>query len=279
MTEIMLWGVRLPVEVLQQADIEYLNSIPKMERPSIEWMWQEMDRVWGVLGLDNSVALQGQSIGDFYAHPVWVVNGVFTATDPASAQHRDSIASFVRWLDVKRIADYGGGFGELARRLRAVSPETQVDIVEPYPSKIGMQRLDGEPGLRFVKGFDNQYDCVIAQDVLEHVEQPLDLVERMVQATKPGGYLIVANCFYPVIKCHLPSTFYLRHTFSWVVRGMGLKFVGRVEGASHVLVFQRKGAVDKNSVKRLVVIAKFVGPVLNATRSLLGAIERKVMGK
>jgi 2-polyprenyl-6-hydroxyphenyl methylase/3-demethylubiquinone-9 3-methyltransferase len=274
--EILIWGVSLPTDALGQADITYMGKIASIERPSVEWLWQEMDRVWDVMGLDNRAALQEQTIGDFYSHPVWVMNGVFSAVDPVSVQHRDSIAAFIGRLGVERVADYGGGFGELALRLRAVAPQNQIDIVEPYPSKLGMLRVVGKAGIQFVHEFNGQYDCVIAQDVLEHVEQPLDLIEQMVHATKPGGYLIFANCFYPVIKCHLPSTFYLRHTFSWVVRGMGLKFEGRVEGVTHGLVFKRDGNSNKKMFMLLSAIAKLVGPFLNAIITLFSAIRHKM---
>jgi len=272
----MLWGERLPVEALPQADIEYLIDIAKMERPTVAWMWQEMDRVWDALALDNASALGGQAISDFYSHPVWVVNGVFSATDPDSVRHRDSIASYVGRLGVRRVADYGGGFGELAKKLSAVVPQAQIDIVEPYPSKLGMLRVQGMAGIKFVKGFDGQYDCVIAQDVLEHVEQPLVLTEQMVQATRLGGHLIFANCFFPVIKCHLPTTFYLRHTFAWVVKGMGLKCVGRVDGADHALVFEKVGTPDKAKTAFLNAMAKVAGPLLNTMGPVLGAIRRRI---
>jgi len=275
--EVELWGVSLPTVVLEQSDIDYLVKVASMACPPVEWMWQEIDRVWDILRLDNRELLQGQAIGTFYSHPVWVVNGVFSATDPISVQHRDSIASFVSRLGVSHVSDYGGGFGELALRLRAAAPQIQVTIVEPYPSKLGIQRVKGDDGIHFIKEFDSQYDCVIAQDVLEHVEQPLELAVQLVEATKSNGYLIFANCFYPLIRCHLPSTFYLRHTFSWVARGMGLKLVGRVPGAPHALVFQRVGDVDSNKIKQLSKFAEFVGPFLNAAYSLLVAIKRKVM--
>jgi len=276
MKEIMLWGERLPVEALPLADIEYLVNIAKMERPAVEWIWQEMDRVWDALALDNASALSGQAIGDFYSHPVWVVNGVFSATDPDSVRHRDSIASCVGRLGVRRVADYGGGFGELAKKLSAVMPQAQIEIVEPYPSKLGMLRVEGMAGIKFVKSFDGQYDCVIAQDVLEHVEQPLALTEQMVQATRLGGHLIFANCFFPAIKCHLPTTFYLRHTFAWVVKGMGLKCVGRVVGADHALVFEKVGTSDKAKTAFLNTVAKVAGPLLNTMGPVLGAIRRRI---
>jgi len=271
-----LWGVSLPTVVLQQADINYLVNVASIERPPVEWMWQEMDRVWDALCLDNRAALQGQAIGDFYSHPVWVVNGVFSAVDPVSVQHRDLIAEFVSRIGVKHAVEYGGGFGELALRMHAAAPKIQIDIVEPYPSKLGMLRVEGKAGIQFVNEFDGQYDCVIAQDVLEHVERPLELTEQMVRATKPGGHLIFANCFYPVIKCHLPSTFYLRHTFTWVVRGMGLKFEGRAEGVNHALIFKRVGNIDKNILMLLSSIAKLIGPLLNSMIPLLGIIWLKM---
>lgn len=274
--ETMIWGVSFPTDAMRQADIDYLRRIASVGLPSVEWLWLEMDRIWDALGLDNQAALQGQAIGDFYSHPVWIVNGVFSAVDPLSVRHRESIAAIVNRIGAKRVADYGGGFGELALRLHAAAANIQIDIVEPYPSKLGKLRVKGKTDIQFISEFKDQYDCVVAQDVLEHVEQPLKLAEQMVQATKMGGHLIFANCFYPVIKCHLPSTFYLRHTFTWVVRAMGLKFEGRVDGAEHALIFRRVGSVDQNMVRLLDLIAKIIGPVLNSMIPLWTAFRLKI---
>lgn len=273
---IKIWGQSVPINLMNDFDREYISQFNSDEPPPVEQIWLEMDRVWDALGLDNRAALQGQSIGEFYSHPVWVINGVFSAVDPASVQHREAIAAFVSRIAVKRAADYGGGFGELALRLRSAAPKIQIDIVEPYPSKLGRSRVGGNVGIQFVNEFDGQYGCVIAQDVLEHVEHPLELTKQMVQATKLGGYLIFANCFYPVIKCHLPSTFYLRHTFTWVVSGMGLKFEGQVDGASHALVFKKVGGIDKNKSTLFSSIAKLVGPLLNTIVPIFGAIRIKM---
>ncbi len=273
--EIVIWGISLPSAAMHQADVEYLRKIASLERPAVEWMWQEMDRIWDALGLNNQAAFQAEQIRDFYSHPVWIVNGVFSASDPISVLHRKSIAAFVKRLGVKRVADYGGGFGELALRLHAAAPEILIDVVEPYPSKLGMLRVAGNTGIQFVSEFCGPYDCIIAQDVLEHVEHPLKLTEQMVSATKPGGYLILANCFYPVIKCHLPSTFYLRHTYTWVVSALGLKLEGCIEGANHVLVFRKQGNTNKYLLILLAAIAKIVGPLLNRATPYTGEIRRK----
>jgi 2-polyprenyl-3-methyl-5-hydroxy-6-metoxy-1,4-benzoquinol methylase len=273
---IKIWGQSVPINLMNDFDREYMGRFNHEETPAVDQIWREMDLVWDELHLDNRAALQGQAIGNFYSHPVWVVNGVFSASDPVSIQHRDAIAAFVCRLGVERVADYGGGFGELALRLHAIAPKIQIDIVEPYPSSIGMLRVGDIAGIRFIKNFDGQYDCIIAQDVLEHVEQPLALTKQMIQSTRSGGYLIFANCFYPVIKCHLPSTFYLRHTFTWVVGAMGLEFIGRVDGANHALVFKKVGGVDSVRIIVFSLIAKLLGPLLNFSVPVFRAIGGRI---
>ncbi|HEX5637363.1 MAG TPA: hypothetical protein VFY78_09780, partial [Gammaproteobacteria bacterium] len=55
--------------------------------------------------------------------------------------------------------------------------------------------------------------------------------------------------FYPVVKCHLSSTFHLRDTFNWVVKGAGLEFIGSVQGAEHASVFRKKTMVHATSLR------------------------------
>jgi hypothetical protein len=66
---------------------------------------------------------------------------------------------------------------------------------------------------------------------------------------------------------------------AWMVRGMGLKFEGRVNGASHALVFKRAGNLDKNICMLLSAIAKLVGPLLNTMIPILGATRIKMRKK
>lgn len=279
MSEIVMWGIPLRVDQLPEKDLEYLRMVAARERPSVEWVWEELDRIWDMLALDNSKALARQDIGAFYSHPVWVVNGVFTASDVASASHRRSIASFIVELGANRIADYGGGFGELARQIAAHDSARQVDIVEPYPTRLAEHRARAHTSIRFIPEFDGEYDCIVAQDLLEHVEQPLEVTERLSKATKIGGHLVIASCYFPVIKCHLPDNFYLRYTYSWVVRGLGLQFVGKVPGAEHALVFRRVGSVDAERLRRLDAAAKIIGPWMNRLRPIAAGIKRRLRGQ
>lgn len=78
-------------------------------------IWQLMDIVWDEYGC-CSKELNLNEIDKFYAHPVWLLNGLFIEQHPLSMQHRNAISDWI--VDdpsIKNILDYGGGFGTLAR--------------------------------------------------------------------------------------------------------------------------------------------------------------------
>lgn len=263
MAGLKVWGFTLPPAELGAEVREYLGGLP-VERPTVEWVWAEMDRIWREFGLDSRRSLSEQPIAAFYSHPVWTMNGIFTATDPVSVGHRTAIAGHLAELCPDRVADYGGGFGELALAVADRRPGTRVDIVEPFPSPMGMARVAHLSQVRFVRDTGNGgYDAIIAQDVLEHVEDPIGLAAQLAASVRPGGWLIFANCFFPVIECHLPRTFFLRHTFRWVMSAMGLRYLGVVRGAEHALVFEREGDLDVVSGRRGERWARLLGPWLN----------------
>jgi SAM-dependent methyltransferase len=85
-------------------------------------------------------------------------------------------------------------------------------------------------------------DVLVSTDVLEHVPDPLHLLAKMVDAVKPGGHLLIANCFYPVILCHLPCTFHLRYSFDTFCQALGLEVLGPCEG-SHATIYRRTSVV------------------------------------
>jgi 2-polyprenyl-6-hydroxyphenyl methylase/3-demethylubiquinone-9 3-methyltransferase len=242
---------------------EYVKRHPA-ECLTLASLWAEMDTIWDSFGLDNRKPLSNQPVSEFYAHPVWVVNGLFSAADPESLRHRIAIAQYaVKRLKATSVADYGGGIGELARQISIASENAvRVDIIEPYPSKWRIETA-AHPNATFRPDFHAQYDLVVAQDVLEHIEDPIDVTLRMIEATRFDGHLIFANCFYPVIKCHLPGTFYLRHTFRIVMKAAGLNHVGRIPGATHAECYRRARQIDRQAVSRADRLMRVCGPALN----------------
>lgn len=73
-----------------------------------------MDLVWEDLGCDNK-HLNWEKISKFYSHPVWLLNGLFIEQHTVSMKHRHAISDWIIAKNFKKILDYGGGFGTLAR--------------------------------------------------------------------------------------------------------------------------------------------------------------------
>jgi hypothetical protein len=261
---VILWGQNLPDELLTVTEQDELARWDATRPPAVEDVWRRMDDAWGSRTHDAS------SIGAFYRHPIWLINGVFTAVDPTSCAHRQAIAAWIANRQCRRIAEIGGGLGELAHTIVGKSGAVEVDIVEPFPHPIARARCTQAPRVRYVDSLAGDYDAVIAQDVLEHVDDPVALTLEAVNAIRPGGFAIFANCFFPVIKCHLPQTFHLRHTFRWVVAPLGIEFVERIRGAEHALVFRRyEGSPDLGSARRRESASRLFGPPINALHELL----------
>lgn len=277
MDDIDLWGYSIPAEWLTAAEIEYLQGLPRTI-PALEWIWNEMDSVWDRCGLDNCRILSTQPVGEFYSHPVWLMNGIYTSSDSVSAKHRLAIALYLAQAGVRTSIDYGGGFGALARAIVQAAPDSTVYVVEPYISKVGFEQIQLESRIRLVPTLEGcEADAIIAQDVLEHVEDPVLLAYNIAKALRDDGKVIFANCFYPVIKCHLPANFHLRHTFRLVICALGLRYLGVVVGAEHAQVFERSGQLSLSRARRVESVSRLVGPVLNSIRVCASNLKKVLM--
>jgi 2-polyprenyl-6-hydroxyphenyl methylase/3-demethylubiquinone-9 3-methyltransferase len=206
------------------------------------------------------------------------MNGIFTLADPVSRGHRQSIAGFLKSQNCISVADFGGGFGALAKEIVRQNICASAYVIEPYPSPLALALTGEVQRVKFVSDLTDAapYDALIAQDVLEHVEDPVGLVSRLVLSVLPGGLIIFANCFYPVIQCHLPATFHLRHTFVCIMRYFGLEYLTRVPGAEHALIFRRKRKLNMNLVRRSERFSQLLGPIVNATLPMLSKIARRL---
>lgn len=262
-----LWGEDIPDELLDTTQREYLEHYAGSPLPEVAEVWRLLDAVWHEMSMN---AYSDDAImARYYSHPVWMLNGVFTASDPESRTHRDAIADWIATQGVRRIADFGGGGGHLAKTLAERLPYAQIDVIEPYPSPLGCYRTRSHPGIRWLEQPEDSYDAVIAQDVLEHVRDPVALTQRLCESLTPSGYLVLANCFYPVIRCHLPQLFFLRHTFDWVVRPLGLRRQGAIPGADHIAIYMRDGECSLPASRVHERVAHLIGTVANGLEDLL----------
>lgn len=188
--------------------------------PSLEQIWQLMDEVWEGFGCDPEC--MDERIGAFYSHPVWLLNGLFIEQHDLSLANRRAFTDWVVQQAPRRVADYGGGFGSLARMIGAACPEASVEVIEPHPHAAAIARAESSANVRYRPALTGEYDILIATDVFEHVPDPLGLVADTASHLRPDGRYLIANCFWPVIACHLPQTFHFRHSWDTALAALGL---------------------------------------------------------
>lgn len=240
---------------------EYLSCIPSEDQewlarifrrfngyPALQALWQLMDEQWARLGCNPSFMDEDDRITQFYQHPVWLLNGLFIEQHEQSQRFRRQFTEWVASKSPSKVADYGGGFGSLARMIGKRCPDTQVDIIEPHPHPLAIRLAEGTPNVRYLPTFSQNYDILIATDVFEHVPDPLALTAQAATALKIGGSFLIANCFYPVIRCHLPQTFHFRYSWHKAMQAMGLTVREKV---AYGQVFQRNGGVHLDLARQV----------------------------
>ncbi|MBS7668473.1 class I SAM-dependent methyltransferase [Croceicoccus gelatinilyticus] len=203
----------------------------------VEQVWLLMDSEWQRTGAGYRPD-QSEQMGRFYSSPVWLLNGIFTEIDPESRQHRLAIAATTKDLRAKRIADFGGGFGSLARSIKNSVPGAEIEVIEPFPSELA-RALAKKSGISYASQVSEDADLILAQDVLEHVTDPLGLFGELLSKLKPGNHIITANCFLPMIACHYPGALHLHFTFRKIAPLLGCRFVGQIEGAPHAEIYEK----------------------------------------
>lgn len=263
---------------LEESEKRVLESILARQDISItddlHQMWYLMDLIWKDLGCDNGAPCS-ERVSEFYNHPIWVLNTLFVEQHPLSKKLRKLIGDYVVGSKCRRIVDYGGGGGSLAGLIATGSPDSSITIIEPHPSHYAMERIQGIKNIKFSDKFEGIYDCLICTDVLEHVPDPLVTFSRLISVVKNGGTLIVANCFYPVIQCHLPSTFHFRYTFKFFARLMGLKHIDTI-GGSYALVYVKRKEIKLNwfLLRFLEKISKSLFPIISLLLPVLMPLKK-----
>ncbi len=93
----------------------------------------------------------------------------------------------------QRILDYGCGSGELVRFLRD----------RGHPEAVGFDKYSSAFSRPDV--LRARYDCVIAQDVIEHVADPHQLLDELIALTRPGGVLFIGTPNAEALDLERPS--------------------------------------------------------------------------
>ena len=223
MTDLEKLVPALVLQNLSTAEKDYLKAV--FDRfggyPKLEQVWSLMDEPWVELGCDPLSV--DERITTYYHHPVWLLNGLFIEQHAESLKHRTKFAKWVMDQNPKRVADFGGGFGGLARFIGDALPNAQVEVVDPHPHPAAIELAASTPNVRFVPELSGGYDILIATDVFEHVTDPIGLIAKTAEHLHVDGKYLIANCFAPVILCHLPQLFHFNASWGVVMQAMGLQ--------------------------------------------------------
>lgn len=263
---------------LEKNEIEkLLTREDKNISNDLEQMWYLMDLIWDDYNCDSR-NLNWDNIGKFYSHPVWLLNGLFIEQDDVSMGHRHAISDWIVEHNFKNIVDYGGGFGTLVRLVAQKNETMQINIYEPHPSEFGLKRASEFVNISIIGKLEENYDCLMSTDVLEHVPDPLNDFENMIKSVKLNGYLVIANAFYPMIKCHLPQDFHFRYSFNYFAKMMGLEVVGILEG-SHATIFKKVEDIEPNwnKIRFYEKTSRIIFPIIEVLKPILRPIKRLII--
>lgn len=241
MTELEKFVPALVMQHLTPSEQEYLKSV--FDRfggyPDLEQIWSLMDEPWIELNCDP--LNMDERVTAYYPHPVWLLNGLFVERHELSLENRRRFTQWIVDQTPQRVADFGGGFGGLARLIGEALPNAQVEVVDPHPHPAAIALAANTPNVRFVPELTGEYDILIATDVFEHVPDPISLTAKTAEHLRIGGQCLIANCFAPVILCHLPQLFHFNVSWDAVMQAMGLQPEEKVVyGRS----YRRKGKIN-----------------------------------
>lgn len=261
----------------EKEEIEKLLKREKQGLSDLEQMWYLMDLIWDDYGCNNK-NLNWEKIGKFYSHPVWLLNGLFIEQHDVSMGHRHAISDWIIQNNFKNVVDYGGGFGTLARLVAQKDKNIKMNVYEPHPSEFGLKMVAEFENISVIGKLESNYDCLMSTDVLEHVPDPLKDFAEMTKSVKLSGYLVIANAFYPMIKCHLPQDFHFRYSFNMFAKMMGLEVVGILEG-SHATIFKKVEEVEPNwkKIRFYEKISKVTFPIIEVLKPILRPIKSMIV--
>jgi len=268
MTDLKQWIPAEELALIKPEDQRWLSGV--FERfggyPELEAVWEVMDEPWRELGCDPQV--MDERISAYYAHPVWLLNGLFIEQHQQSTQNRERFRDWVVRQKPMRVAEFGGGFGGLARMIGEAMPSAVVEVIEPHPHPVAIARAEKTRNVRYLPELSGEYDIIIATDVFEHVPDPLQLVVDTANHLRRGGQYLIANCFYPVIRSHLPQLFHFRHSWDCALKVLGFEVA---EPVAYGRSFVRRGALHLDAARPLEQRSRALWSV---TRYLPGRVSR-----
>jgi len=110
--------------------------------------------------------------------------------DPYANAKYDIIRNYLKGKKLN-ILNAGCGTGELAVLLAKDGHKVLGIDREPEYIRIAKQAKEVSYKTSSIEEFEGEFDCVISNDVLEHIEDDKTAIRKLEDMVKPGGYLIL----------------------------------------------------------------------------------------
>lgn len=102
----------------------------------------------------------------------------------------DRIERHLAEREVDSVIDLGCGRADFLLHLRASHPEWRLAGIEqtPFDPPAGVEVITGD---LLTAPVDQKFDAVVSLAVIEHVEDPIELLRRAVDLCRPGGVIVI----------------------------------------------------------------------------------------
>jgi 2-polyprenyl-3-methyl-5-hydroxy-6-metoxy-1,4-benzoquinol methylase len=167
-----------------------------------------------------------------------VEQSTFDATSGASLARSQKILSWIKGLNISsngKLLDIGCGNGSFMKAFNNEYPKWEMTGLElDDKNKSIVESIDGVKKLHVgeVDSLDEKYDFIVLIHALEHITEPIDLLQKIKNILNPGGFLFIevpdlkTSPFDLLIADH--CSHFTIDTLSNVVNNAGFEIVNKV---------------------------------------------------
>ncbi len=149
----------------------------------------------------------------------WRIKAAEKSGGTSSPEVKEFVLKLISSLkDVEKVLDFGAGRGELLEILLKTHPEwelTGTDIL-PRPEFLSRDVAWHQQDLNIPWVPEKLFDLAICSEVIEHLENPRQLMRDLATLVRPGGWLILT----------MPNQESYRSLLSLWLRGNHVSFIG-----------------------------------------------------
>ena len=138
----------------------------------VEELFAEVDRFWLDYLNRNVNLLSDKCFADFYCHPVWCLNLVFSSVDPVSVHYREAMIKAFRLLSIEAVANLGWGWRFSLDFERTTSELKSGSLRTLHRPKDRSRFI--KKNIEFVRQTPSQVCAYVFIDVLKHPLKPLN---------------------------------------------------------------------------------------------------------